>query len=212
MARYTGPVCKLCRRDGVKLFLKGEKCFLKCTLERRPNPPGSSTAPKRRRNLSAYGVRFREKQKLKRMAGILERQMRRYFKEAARQPGRTGEALLRILETRLDNVVRKVGLATSLRFARELVTHGHVRLNGRKVTIPSINVRPGNKIEIEPSMKDNTQIKLALENFGRRASVIPNWISWDQERGVAQILRLPEASELNLPVTDQYIVEFYTRR
>ena len=210
MARYTGPVCKLCRRESMKLYLKGDKCFTKCTLDSRPNPPGTSGKP--RRKPSDYAIRLREKQKLKRMAGILERQTRHYYQDAADMAGKTGENMLRLIEMRLDNVVRKMGLATSLRFARQLVNHGHVRVNGKSVTLPAYEVSAGDKIELNAEMKENFYVKLALESFTRRGSVIPNWISWDAGTVSAQVLRSPEASEFSYPISDNYIVEFYTRR
>lgn len=210
MARYTGPVCKLCRREGMKLYLKADKCFTKCVLDRRPYAPGTST--KRKTKVSDYALRLREKQKLGRMTGVLETQMRHYYTQAASLSGRTGENILRLLEVRLDNIVKKVGLATSLRFARQMVNHGHIKVNGKRVTIASYGAKPGDKIEIDQKMRDNFHVKLSLESFAKRGSVLPSWIQWDAERFEAQVLRSPENAEFAFPINDQYIVEHYTRR
>src|SRR5215213_335113 len=149
MARYTGPVCRICRRAGMKLFLKGERCFgPKCGVERRPTPPGTQT--QRRRKVSEYGLQLREKQKARSIYGVLEAQFRKHFSEAERRPGMTGENLLRILETRLDNVVYRLGFADSRAQARQLVRHGHFMVNGRKTNIPSFRTRPGDVISVRP--------------------------------------------------------------
>ncbi|MBI2070872.1 MAG: 30S ribosomal protein S4 [Elusimicrobia bacterium] len=212
MSSLRSPVCKLCRREGVKLFLKGEKCFVKCVFEKRPYPPGPSGKARTRKKITDYGLRLREKQRLRRMMGINEAQMRRYYDEAQRLPGRTGENLLNLLELRLDNVVRKIGLAASPRFARQLVGHGHVMVNGKRVTIPSYAVQPGDQIQIDKTMKSNFFVDLAQQNHERRATVMPSWIKWDKAESKGEILRLPEKGEVSFPVNDQYIVEFYTRR
>src|SRR6266496_4961240 len=149
MARYTGPLCRLCRRQGMKLFLKGERCFTpKCAVERRPSPPGHHG--QRRRKVSEYGEHLKEKQKVRAMYGVLERQFRKHFDQAKRQPGATGENLLRLLETRLDNVVYRLGFADNRSQARQLVTHGHIRVNGRRTDIASALVRQGDEVSVSP--------------------------------------------------------------
>lgn len=202
----------MCRREGVKLFLKGEKCFTKCILEKRPSLPGAPARGKSKRKTTDYGLRLREKQKLKRMIGINEAQMRRYYSEAQRQTGSTGENMLKLLDVRLDSVMRHLGLATSPRFARQLVGHGHVFINGRRVTLPSYHVRPGDVVQVNPKMKENFFLQLSEQGFERRGSVTPGWINWNKAERKAEILRLPEKGETHFPVNDQYIVEFYTRR
>lgn len=214
MARYTGPSCKLCRREGVKLFLKGDKCFLKCTLDKRAYPPGpqGQAGGRRRKKLSDYGLRLREKQKLKRLVGILEAQMRHYYDVASRMEGKTGEGIIQMIERRLDSVVRHIGLATSPKFARQLVSHGHILVNGKSVNLPSVLLEPGDQVELDSSMRENYYIQLSKQSFERRGAAVPGWIVWDQEKWQAKVSRLPESSEFTLPVNQQYIVEFYTRR
>lgn len=212
MATICGAVCKLCRREGTKLFLKGEKCFSKCVLERRPYPPGPAGKSKKRKKVTDYGVRLREKQRLKRLAGINEAQMRRYYELARQMPGQTGQNMLGILERRLDNVIKRLGVATSPRFARQLVGHGHLRVNGRRVTLPSYLVRPGDRLELDSSMLENFFVQLSRQGFERRSMPVPSWIEWDPQAKKGQVLRMPEAAEVVFPVNSQHIVEFYTRR
>lgn len=206
MARYTGPDCRLCRREGIKLFLKGTKCFSnKCPFERRKSAPGQHGRAQRK--LTEYGLRLREKQKLKRIYGVLERQFRRYFEEASKGKGVTGERLLQILETRLDNVVYRLGWALSRAQARQLVLHRKILVNGRKVNIPSYNVKVGDVIEV--AEKDLIPVQEALETFSNKH--VPSWLEVDNENLKGRILRLPTREEIDVPVQEQLVVEFYSR-
>jgi small subunit ribosomal protein S4 len=210
MARYTGPVCKICRREGLKLFLKGDRCFTpKCAVEanRKPYPPGQHT--QRRRKVSEYGVQLREKQKAKFVYGILERQFRRHFEEAERRPGSTGENLLRLLETRLDNVVFRLGFAESRAQARQLVTHGHITVNGRKLNIPSYETRVGEVIGVRPRSRQMEYFKTLAELLKRRS--VPEWLSLDIENMSGRILSAPSRSDIDANLQEQLIVEFYSR-
>lgn len=210
MARYTGPVCKLCRREGLKLFLKGERCFTpKCAVEsnRRPYPPGQHT--QRRRKVSEYGIQLREKQKARFIYGVLERQFRRHFGEAERRTGSTGENLLRILEMRLDNVVFRLGFAESRAQARQLVTHGHITVNGNKVDIPSYETKPGLVIGVRPKSRQSEYFKVLPETMRRRE--IPDWLSLDVENMTGRILRAPSRPEIDANLQEQLIVEYYSR-
>jgi len=208
VARYVDAVCKLCRREGVKLFLKGDRCYTpKCGVERRPAPPGMQST--RRRKVSEYSVQLREKQKARHTYGVLERQFRRHFAEADRRPGQTGENLLRILEMRLDNVVYRLGFADSRAQARQLVTHGHITLNGHKTDIPSALVAVGDVIGIRESSRAMDHFKTALEQIGRRA--IPAWLSVNVEEAGARVLTTPQRSEIDTSLQEQLIVEFYSR-
>ncbi|MEN2983946.1 MAG: 30S ribosomal protein S4 [Dictyoglomaceae bacterium] len=206
MAKYTGPDCRLCRREGIKLFLKGTKCFSnKCPFERRKSAPGQHGRAQRK--LTEYGLRLREKQKLKRIYGVLERQFRRYFEEASKGKGVTGERLLQILETRLDNVVYRLGWALSRAQARQLVLHRKILVNGRKVNIPSYNVKVGDVIEV--AEKDLIPVQEALETFSNKH--VPSWLEVDNENLKGRILRLPTREEIDVPVQEQLVVEFYSR-
>src|SRR5437764_4713735 len=177
MARYTGPVCKLCRREGMKLFLKGERCFTpKCAIERRNQPPGQHGL-RRRGKVSDFGVQLREKQKARRTYGILERQFRRHFEMAEKSPGATGERLLQILETRLDNIVYRLGIADSRAQARQIVMHGHVLVNGVKTDIPSYICKPGEIIAVRPEHRNAEYFKSVAVTIGRKD--IPSWLSLD---------------------------------
>ncbi len=212
MARYIGPSCKLCRREGMKLYLKGEKCYTeKCPFERRSYPPGQhgKAASFRRRRLSDYAMQLREKQKARRIYGILERQFRRCFVEAERRGGLTGENLLIVLETRLDNVVYRLGLADSRAQARQLVVHGHFTVNGRKTNIPSFLVRPDDVVGVRPESRRKTYFKMRQELLGKRE--VPTWLSFDEETMGARILALPTRQEIDVPIEEQLIVEFYSR-
>ncbi len=209
MGRYIGPVCRLCRREGMKLFLKGERCFTeKCAIERRSYPPGQH-GHRRSRKSSNYGPQLREKQKVKRIYGILERQFRNYFKRAERQRGVTGENLLSIIERRLDNVVYRLGFAFSRRQARQLVAHGHIEVDGKKVTIPSYLVKPGQKVSVRQKSRDLEIIKQAIE--GSRGRGVPEWLSVNIENFEGEIVRIPRKDDINLPIQEQLIVEFYSR-
>jgi small subunit ribosomal protein S4 len=206
MARYTGPDCRLCRREGIKLFLKGTKCFSeKCPLVKRKSLPGQHGRTQRK--LTEYGLRLREKQKLKRIYGVLERQFRRYFEIASKGKGVTGERLLQILERRLDNVVYRLGWALSRDQARQLVLHRKVSVNGKKINIPSYLVEIGDVIEITD--KDLIPVQEALETFSNK--YIPAWLEVDEENLKAKVIRFPTRDEIDVPVQEQLIVEFYSR-
>jgi small subunit ribosomal protein S4 len=209
MARYTGAVCRLCRREGMKLFLKGERCYTeKCAIEKRNFPPGQH-GKSRRAKLAGYGIQLREKQKVKRIYGVLEEQFRRYFESAERQRGITGETLLQLLERRLDNVVYRLGLATSRAQARQLVRHGHFLVNGKKVDIPSYSVRPGDVVSIRATSQKNPTIAHAIEEVKGRG--IPAWLTFDAGDQAGKIVSLPTREQINLPVQEQLIVELYSK-
>ncbi len=208
MARYTGPVCRLCRREGTKLYLKGERCYTeKCAMERRPFPPGQHG--RRKVKQTQYALQLRAKQAMKRMYGVLERQFKRYFYEAQRRKGITGDNLVKIVESRLDNVVFRMGFATSRRQARQLVNHGHFMVNGRKVDIPSYRLKPGDVVEVSEKSRDIEPIKHAVE-LSRERTMYP-WleVNFDELRGT--FLRYPEMDELDLPFDIQAIVELYSK-
>ena len=207
MARYIGPVCRLCRREGMKLFLKGERCYSdKCAIEKRNVPPGQHGRA-RRAKMVGYGVQLREKQKVKRIYGVLENQFRRYFEAADRQKGITGELLLQMLERRLDNVVYRLGFATSRAQARQLVRHGHFTVNGKKVDIPSYAVRQGDTVAVRQGSVENASIKHAMEEVKGRG--VPEWLMLDGSS--ARISSLPTRQQINLPVQEQLIVELYSK-
>lgn len=211
MARYTDSVCKLCRREGEKLFLKGDRCFSpKCAIERRAYPPGlHGRQAKFRRKESDYGLQLREKQKARRVYGVFERQFRRYFKEAVRQKGLTGENLLILLETRLDNVVHRLGLASSRPQARQLVSHGHFEVNGRKTNVPSFLVSAGDTIAVRDNSKKKTFFKdLAQTLDGAR---VPDWLSLDKNNLSGQVLSEPTRDHIDVTLNEQLIVEHYSR-
>jgi len=208
MARYIGPVEKIERRLGVSLELKGERRLAgKSALDKRPYAPGEHG--QRRSKISEYGLQLREKQKIKFYYGVLEKQFRRFFKEANRQEGSTGENLIKLLERRLDNVVYRMGFATTRRFARQLVTHGHVLVNGKKVNIPSYLVKEGDRIEIKEKSKNNPQIQKALE-LSKQTGIAP-WVDVDREKLVGVFQRTPERSEVNIPVEERLVVELYSK-
>jgi small subunit ribosomal protein S4 len=209
MARYIGPVCRLCRREGMKLFLKGERCYTeKCAIEKRNFAPGQH-GKTRKSKLAGYGVQLREKQKVKRIYGVLEDQFRRYFEQAERTRGITGETLLQLLERRLDNVAYRLGFATSRAQARQLVRHGHFTVNGRKVDIPSFSVKPGDVVSIRQSSRTNPAIVHALEEVKGRG--VPEWLSFDQAAMSARVGSIPTREQINLPVQEQLIVELYSK-
>ncbi len=212
MARYTGPVCKLCRREGQKLFLKGERCFSpKCALERRAYPPGQHGWDQqfRRRRTTAYGRQLREKQKLRRVYGVLEKQVRRYYREAMRRQGITGTNLLILLESRLDNVVYRLGMATSRAQARQLVRHGHVDVNGHRCDIPSALLEEGDVITTHPSSQRLPYFRQLREVLGEQA--VPAWLSLDPVDGSARVANMPSRDEIELVVNEQLVVEYYSR-
>src|SRR6266542_3427687 len=206
MARYTGPVCKQCRRKGQKLFLKGERCLTdKCAVERRNYPPGDHGRGRSRH--SEYRLQLREKQKARRYYGILERQFRNYYAKASRQAGVTGDNLLRLLETRLDNVMVRLGFAASRRQARQLIRHGHWTVNGRRVNIPSYQVRDGDVIAVKVGTGADAVIRDATELTAQ----VPAWLQADHDALTAKVLRKPERREITTPVQEQLIVELYSK-
>ena len=208
MARYIGPVCRLCRREGTKLFLKGDRCFTdKCAVDRRPYPPGQHG--QRRTKFTEYGIRLREKQKVSRIYGILERQFRKYFKEADRGKGVTGETLLSILERRLDNTCFRLGFASTRAEARHLVRHKHVSVNGRTVNIPSFRVKPGDKVQVRETSRKMARVTSALDAAEKRG--IPSWLDLNRGEFAGTVKTLPVREEITLPIQEQLIVEFYSR-
>jgi small subunit ribosomal protein S4 len=208
MGRYTGPVCRLCRREGLKLFLKATRCdSSKCALERRDQPPGMHT--QRRRKQTDYGDRLREKQKVKRFYGILERQFRRYFEMASRSKGNTGSTLMSLLERRLDSIVHRLGFAGSKRQSRQLVNHGHIYVNGKKVDIASYLVKAGDKISVKPRPKSLRFVRDSLESYGSKT---PDFLSVIMgERPEGQVLRLPGIEDVSIPVQPQLIIELLSK-
>lgn len=209
MARYRESVCRLCRREGSKLFLKGDRCFSeKCAVEKRAFPPGQH-GQKFRGKLSEYGVMLREKQKVKRIYGMLEKQFRANAAEAARLRGRTGDNMLALLERRLDNVIYRMGFASSRSEARQIVGHGHVTLNGKKANIPSMMVRVNDVIAVRDTSKNHPVIKLAIEASRRKGS--SSWIEVDHDKLTGKIVGEPKREELTLPMQEQLIVELYSR-
>ncbi len=209
MARYRGPVCRLCRREGMKLFLKGERCYKeKCAIERRNQPPGQHGGA-RRRKPRAYGIQLREKQKLRRVYGVLEGQFRRTFDDANRRKGVTGENLLRLLELRLDNVVYSLGFATSRTQARQLLRHGHILIDGRRVNIPSFRVKPGMEISLREKSQKLTQVEEAIDFAQGRG--IPSWLELDVTSLTGKVLEAPSREDIRFPIQEQLIVELYSR-
>ena len=209
MARYVGPVCRLCRREGMKLFLKGERCYgEKCAIERRNVPPGQH-GKGRKAKLIGYGLQLREKQRVKRMYGVLERQFRRYFETADRKKGITGEILLQLLESRLDNVVYRLGFATSRAQARQLVRHGHFLVNDRRADVPSHLLRAGDRVVVKPGSVKNPAIQYAMEEVKGRG--IPEWLQLDGAGPSGRLVAIPTREQLGLPVQEQLIVELYSK-
>jgi small subunit ribosomal protein S4 len=207
MARYTESVCKLCRRERMKLFLKGAKCdTMKCPVERKPYPPGEHGRGRIRE--SEYLLQLREKQKARRIYGLLERQFRNLYEQASREAGITGETLLRMLEQRIDNVVFRTNFAASRNQARQFVRHGHVLVNGKRVTIPSYRVRPGDVIAIGPKVKDNIIIRHNLDTIDR---AVPAWMDVSADRLEATVRDLPLREQIDVPVREQLIVELYSK-
>jgi small subunit ribosomal protein S4 len=208
MARYRQSVCRLCRREGMKLFLKGDRCFTnKCAIERRNFPPGQHG--KRRSKILGYGIQLREKQKVKRFYGVLEGQFRLAFQQAERMRGVTGENLLSLLERRLDNVVHRLGFAGSRAQARQLVRHGHVRVNGRKVNIPSVIVKPGSVVSVKEKSKSNPLIAGAVETAKGRG--IPAWLELNAAEFQGKVVALPKREDVGVVVNEKLIVELYSK-
>ena len=211
MARYTGPVCRLCRREGTKLFLKGTRCLTeKCAVERRAYAPGQhGQSTGRRRKASEYAKQLREKQKVKRIYGLSERQFRNIFEGALKEPGVTGEALLVALESRLDNLVYRMGFATSRKQARQLVRHRHIQVNGRIVDIPSFVGRPGDEVKVADASKELVQVKVALEQFTRGQPV--SWIQVDTDKALGRMTERPTRDAIPIAAQEQLIVELYSK-
>lgn len=212
MARHTGPVCKLCRREGEKLFLKGDRCFTaKCAFDRRSYAPGmhGRRRARFRRKTTDFGTQLREKQKARRIYSVMERQFRRYFREAERRKGLTGANLLQILESRLDNIVYRLGFAGSRAQARQLVRHGHFDVNGGKTDIPSYLVKPGDEISVRTKSKDNAYFKNVVQEMEHRFP--PEWLSVDVNALSGRVLALPTREEIEAPLNEQLIIEYYSR-
>ncbi len=208
MAKYTGPKCRLCRREGEKLYLKGEKCYTdKCAIEKRPYPPGEAGLSRRRQ--SEYGFQLREKQKVRRTYGVMERQFRRYYQEAARRKGNTGELLLQLLERRLDNIVFRMGFANSRSESRQVVRHNHILVNGKRVNIPSYQVRAGDQVSVAEKARSHGRIQWALqrsEDLDR-----PEWLEVDSNNYTGTVKALPERSDLSPSINEHLIVELYSK-
>ncbi len=210
MARYTGPVCRMCRRDGTKLFLKGAKCFTeKCPVEKRNFPPGQHGQSKKQKKVVGYGLQLREKQKAKRIYFTLETQFRAYYQKASNRTGVTGELLLQQLETRLDNVCYRLGLATSRRQARQVVRHGHVQVNGRKVNIPSFQCKVGDEIAVREGSKALVVLEES-KNFASGQRPVP-WLDINRDNYSGKVIAMPNRADVNLPVNEQLIVELYSK-
>lgn len=208
MARYIGALCRICRREGEKLFLKGDRCYTeKCAVERRKYPPGQHGQGYRK--LSDYGVQLREKQKVRKMYGIQERQFRTYFYEAERKKGITGEVLLQLIESRLDTIVFRMGFAPNRRRARQIIGHGHIFVNGKKVNLPSYSIREGDLVEIKESSRDMPEIVDSLSKSEHRG--IPGWVEVDAANFRGKVIHIPSRDEIQLPVQEQLIVELYSK-
>ena len=210
MARYTDSQCRLCRREGQKLFLKGDRCYSdKCSFSKRPTPPGQHGSAGKPRNQKNYGIQLREKQKMRRIYGVLEGQFRKYFSMAEKMPGIVGENFLSILERRFDNVVFRMGLASSRSQARQLVNHGHITLNGKKADIPSILVKPGDVIAGREKSRSSVRIKEIVETNAKR--VIPSWLDMNRDTLTGKVVRLSEREDIDYEVAEHLIVELYSK-
>jgi len=209
VAKYTEPVCRLCRREGQKLFLKGDRCYTnKCAIDRRPYAPGMH-GQSRGKKPTEFGIQLREKQKARRIYGVLEKQFRGYFAKAARQKGMTGENLLRILERRLDNVVYRLGFAASRPEARQFVTHGHITVNGKRVDIASYQVKVGDVISFKEKSRELNRIKEMIERLQDRS--VPAWLSLDVDKVTGTVIQLPSREDVQIPIEEHLIVEKYSR-
>lgn len=209
MARYTGPICRLCRREGKKLFLKGERCYTaKCAAERRNFPPGQHGQAGMRK-LTTYGTQLREKQKAKRIYGILERQFRKYFQKAAGWRGVTGTTLLQLLERRLDNIVFRIGFAPSRRLARQLVRHGHIVVDGARIDIPSYSVNVGQQITLKEKLRQSKTILASLERQEKNGRV--SWLEYHPDTLTARLLTIPAREDIPVDIQEQVIVELYSK-
>ncbi len=214
MSKYIGPVCRLCRREGEKLYLKGTRCLSpKCAIEKRNFPPGQhgKEGQFKRNRSSDYLVQLREKQKARRVYGVLEAQFRRYYQEAIKSRGVTGQVLLQLLERRLDNVVYRLGYAVNRAQARNLVTHGHFNVNGRRTDVPSVTIQPGDVIEVRPGSQQRTYFKDLKAGDEQRRSATPGWLSVDMSSLSGKVMRLPDRAEIDANLNEQLIVEFYSR-
>lgn len=208
MARYKEAKCRLCRRENVKLFLKGERCYTdKCAMERRPYPPGQHGQA--RAKISEYGLQLREKQKMRRIYNVLEKQFRGYYHEATRKKGITGEQLIQLLERRLDNVVYRLGFANNRDEARQFIRHGHFKLNGKKVNIPSLSVRVNDTLTVVDGSKQNTHIMSAIANVEKRG--VPGWLELDGTKMVGKVNALPSREDVTMPMQEQLVVELYSK-
>jgi small subunit ribosomal protein S4 len=208
VARHTGPVCRLCRREGMKLFLKGDRCFKeKCAIERRGYAPGQHG--RRRSKVQGYGIQLREKQKVKRIYGVLERQFRNYFAKSSQRKGITGANLLQMLERRMDNVVYRLGFASSRAMARQLVAHGHFLVNGKKVDVPSSLVSVGAVVSLSQGSRDNEEIKMCLDTAKGRG--VPAWLELDADNFRGTVKALPAREDVTMPIQEQLIVELYSK-
>ena len=208
MARYTGPACKLCRREGTKLYLKGERCMTgKCALDRRGTAPGQHGAGNKK--MREYGKQLREKQKAKRYYGILEKQFLNYFKEADRKEGMTGENLLTLIERRLDNVVYRMGMGESRKESRQLVLHEHVEVNGKKVNVPSIIVKAGDVITVRENFRGSEKCKALVESMKDKTA--PKWLEVNKDNLTAKVVALPAREDIDFPIEEQLIVELYSK-
>ena len=208
MARYRDASCRLCRREKMKLFLKGERCLTaKCAITKKREVPGPVN--RKMKQLSEYGIQMREKQKVKRIYGVLEKQFRNYYHEAIRVPGVSGENLLRLLELRLDNVVYRLGLAKSRSQARQFVTHGFISVNGKQMTIPSYGVKVGDKVSITERGKNITEVKSLVE--GLKSEYVPEWLSLDLSSKAGEVVTLPIRSHVEYPINEQLIIEYYSK-
>jgi len=209
MGRYIEPSCRLCRRERQKLFLKGTKCFTeKCPVERRGYPPGQH-GQSRRQKISEYGVQLREKQKIRRMYGLMEKQFRNYFDKALHQTGRTGESLVKLLERRLDNVVYRLGFAPSRKSARQLVTHGHLMVNNRIVSAPSYTVKPGDVVQVREKSKKLEMIHSSMKRV--KDNMLPSWLNLDKASMIGTFLHVPERADIPLGANEQLVVELYSK-
>ena len=210
MARYTGSQCRLCRREGEKLYLKGDRCYgEKCSFSKRSYAPGQHGAAAARKKRSEYGLQLREKEKVRRLYGVLEKQFRLYYKAAARKGGVTGENLLVLLESRLDNVVYRAGLANSRNEGRQLVLHGHFTVNGKKVNIPSFQVKKGDIVAVTPKSKKSAKFQAIAELAAVKS--IPDWLTLDKDNLVATVAEVPTRESIDIPIEEHLIVEFYSR-
>ena len=208
MARYTESVCRICRREGAKLYLKGSRCYsTKCAFERRPSPPGQHGV--RRRKVGDYGLQLREKQKVRRVYGVLEKQFRNYFVEASRHSGVTGEYLLRSLEQRMDNVVYRLGFAPSRAAARQMVAHGHFAVNGVPTNIPSYSLKIGDKVEVRQSHRERELFKVVKETI--KSHQAPDWLSLDAANLAGSVIAMPRRDQMPLDFNEQLVVEYYSR-